>query len=301
MFNRIKNARLVLFASPIGALIAGSIFLSQPYDFRNPAFSPIQPIALESGYPAELNPNPIALVQPAAFENAALAEPLPNLALPTLPQAGMESVESLAPSGTPPVKTAAIEPTKPVDTSSRTSTAPLYTAVVEPAKPPKGWDNFCGRYPGECNTKSASPRDVNLTPETWATIVGVNNWANQNIKPMADMKHWGTVNKWYYADDGYGDCKDYVIVKQRKLIEAGLPREALLITIVWTRQNQGHAVLIVRTDKGEFVLDNLSKQVVLWTKAPYDYVKRQARTNSNEWVYIDGPRKQPVMAANDPR
>jgi len=76
----------------------------------------------------------------------------------------------------------------------------------------------------------------------------------------------------------------------------------LLITVVWTPQQQGHAVLLVRTDKGEFALDNLTKQVVLWSKTPYRYVKRQTRLDPNAWVYIDGdPRKPSQMAANDIR
>jgi len=305
MFNRTKTTRLVLFASPIGALVAGSIFFARPDVFYNPGVLPIHPVALESAKSAEPLSNPaITLIQPTALESATPAEPS-NLAIAPLQQAAVEiakPAEVLANTSVPPVKTAALEPAKPLEHSSRSGGALLYTAIVEDAKPPKGWDEFCGRYPGECTVKVSAPRDITLTPDAWDTIVGVNNSVNQQIKPLADMKHWGKVNKWYYADDGYGDCKDYVLVKKRKLIEAGFPREALLIAIVWTKQNQGHAVLIVRTDKGEYALDSLVKQVMLWSKMPYDYVKRQTRTNPNAWVYIDGdPRKQPVALASDAR
>jgi predicted transglutaminase-like cysteine proteinase len=176
---------------------------------------------------------------------------------------------------------------------------PIFTAVVENAKPPHGWAEFCARYAPECDVKPSTPRDVALNPEIWEKIMSANKWVNQHIKPTTDMKHWGKVNKWYYAEDGRGDCKDYVLVKRKKLMEAGLPREALLITIVWTKQNQGHAVLIVRTDKGDFILDNLSSKVVLWSDTNYDFVKRQSQSDPNAWVYIDGdPRNQPVTAAN---
>ena len=40
------------------------------------------------------------------------------------------------------------------------------------------------------------------------------------------------------------------------LIQAGWPREALLITVVRDKKGEGHAVLTVKTDKGEFILDN---------------------------------------------
>jgi predicted transglutaminase-like cysteine proteinase len=37
----------------------------------------------------------------------------------------------------------------------------------------------------------------------------------------------GTIEKWSYPDDGYGDYEDYVLLKRRMLIQAGWPREAL--------------------------------------------------------------------------
>ena len=165
-----------------------------------------------------------------------------------------------------------------------------FTAIVEKAAPPKGWADFCTRYAPECDVKpiSAPSIDVELTPKTWDTIVAVNRWVNNNIRPVSDKKHWGTVNKWYYPEDGRGDCKDYALLKRRKLMQAGFPREALLLTIVWTRQKQGHAVLIVRTDKGDYVLDNLTSKVVLWSETSHDFVKRQSQTDPSVWVFIDG-------------
>lgn len=175
---------------------------------------------------------------------------------------------------------------------------PLFTAVVEKAKPPNGWAEFCAHYKSDCEVKPGTRQKIILNDEIWNELVGINRWANHHIRPMTDMRHWGRNNKWYYAEDGRGDCKDYVLVKRKKLIEAGLPREALLITIVWTKENQGHAVLIVRTDKGDYVLDNLSSKIVLWSQTGYDFVKRQSQSDPNAWVYIDGdPRKQPMSAA----
>jgi hypothetical protein len=29
---------------------------------------------------------------------------------------------------------------------------------------------------------------------------------------MTDLEHWGTIEKWSYPDDGYGDCEDYVLL-----------------------------------------------------------------------------------------
>ena len=66
---------------------------------------------------------------------------------------------------------------------------------------------------------------------------------------MTDIEHWGVVERWNYPDDGYGDCEDYVLLKRRMLMQAGWPREALLITVVRDKKGDGHAVLTVKTDQ----------------------------------------------------
>src|SRR5579859_3409616 len=88
---------------------------------------------------------------------------------------------------------------------------PDFTVVVEQAKEgPPGWAEFCRNYRSECDVKSSTPHKLALTPEVWAKLVEVNRWANTHIKPVSDKKHWGRYDRWYFADDGEGDCKDYV-------------------------------------------------------------------------------------------
>jgi predicted transglutaminase-like cysteine proteinase len=53
---------------------------------------------------------------------------------------------------------------------------------------------------------------------------------------------------------------------------------------------EGHAVLTVRTDKGELVLDNLNERILLWSETPYGYYKRQSQADPNVWVILDDPR-----------
>ena len=127
---------------------------------------------------------------------------------------------------------------------------------------PIGWVEFCVEYDPECKTTPSAPRDVVLSADAWKDLQRVNLWVNTNIKPMTDMDHWGVVERWNYPDDGYGDCEDYVLQKRRMLIKAGWPREALLITVVRDRNGDGHAVLTVKTDKGEFILDNQRDEIV---------------------------------------
>ena len=165
---------------------------------------------------------------------------------------------------------------------------PLWTVDVEKAEPPQGWPDFCSRHPAECNVGQLARRDVALTPATWEAILRINRWANENIRPGSELDLWGSVNKWEFPQNGRGDCKSYVLLKRRMLIDAGFPRQALLITIVWSKEGKGHAVLIARTDKGDFVLDNLSFEVLLAYQTGYRLVKRQSQSDPKAWVYIDG-------------
>jgi predicted transglutaminase-like cysteine proteinase len=112
---------------------------------------------------------------------------------------------------------------------------------------------------------------------------------NESVKPMTDLEHWGIIEKWSYPDDGYGDCEDYVLLKRRLLIKAGWPREALLITVVRDRRDEGHAVLTVKTDRGEFILDNQIEAVLPWFETGYRFVKRQSQKDPNVWVSLGNP------------
>jgi predicted transglutaminase-like cysteine proteinase len=173
----------------------------------------------------------------------------------------------------------------------------LFTAVVEKAPPPKGWLQFCKDRPGECRTEKRELRTPALTDERMAELRQVNLTVNRQVKPRTDQRNYGVSEKWTYPDNGYGDCEDYALLKKRKLVELGWPAEALLITIVWDK-NAGHSLLLARTDKGEYVLDNQLREVLLWSKTRYRFVKRQSEHDPNEWVYIDGKSETPAAVAS---
>ncbi len=173
----------------------------------------------------------------------------------------------------------------------------VFATVGDVTRAPIGWVDFCQEYRGECNTKPSAPRDIVLTSKTWEDLIKVNNWVNQSIKPVTDIEHWGVVERWNLAEDGYGDCEDYVLVKRRMLMQAGWPREALLITVVRDKKGHGHAVLTVKTDRGEFILDNQEAQVLPWTQTGYKFVKRQSQSDQNQWVALGEPRNAPATVS----
>jgi predicted transglutaminase-like cysteine proteinase len=181
---------------------------------------------------------------------------------------------------------------------SRADERPLFISIGDTTKAPIGWIEFCVEYDPECKTKPSQPRDVVLSTPAWKELERVNLQVNTRVRPMTDMEHWGVVERWNYPDDGYGDCEDYVLAKRRTLMQAGWPREALLITVVRDKHGDGHAVLTVKSDKGEYVLDNQNDQILLWSDTGYRFVKRQSQADPNVWVSLGEPRAAPATATS---
>ena len=167
---------------------------------------------------------------------------------------------------------------------------PLFVSTGDASRAPIGWVEFCSYNPRECATAQSQPRDVVLTTKAWTDLARINKWVNDAVKPVTDLDHWGEVERWSFPDDGYGDCEDYVLLKRRMLIQSGWPRQALLITVVRDKRGDGHAVLTVKTDRGELILDNQNEEILLWSETGYRFVKRQSQTDQNVWVALGDQR-----------
>jgi predicted transglutaminase-like cysteine proteinase len=174
----------------------------------------------------------------------------------------------------------------------------IYASVGDTSRAPIGWVEFCADRPKECRTVTSQPRDIVMSQTAWKDLVRVNRWVNETIKPMTDQEHWGVIERWSYPTDGYGDCEDYVLLKRKMLIEAGWPREALLITVVRDKKGDGHAVLTVKTDRGEFILDNQNENVLAWQDTGYRFVKRQSQADQNVWVALGDSRPNVATASS---
>jgi predicted transglutaminase-like cysteine proteinase len=166
----------------------------------------------------------------------------------------------------------------------------LYASLGDVTRAPIGWVEFCAENPGECRGDLMEPRDIVMSQAAWRDLIKVNRWVNETVKPMTDMDHWGVIERWSLPTDGYGDCEDYVLLKRKLLMDAGWPRQALLITVVRDKKGEGHAVLTVKTDKGEFILDNQNEKVLPWTETGYRFVKRQSQSDQNVWVALGDNR-----------
>jgi predicted transglutaminase-like cysteine proteinase len=167
-------------------------------------------------------------------------------------------------------------------------------------RPTTAWKEFCTRLPVECRVDLNEPAVVELTPAIWGLLVKVNEDVNTAIIPITDRKHLGVEDRWDYPDNGMGDCEDIQLLKRKLLAEAGLPRRAMRMTVVIDRHDAGHAVLTVRTNRGDFILDNESDLVLPWNKTGYEFVKREGSDGEN-WVALGGATGRTVVASRSAR
>lgn len=168
--------------------------------------------------------------------------------------------------------------------------------MIGAAKPIQGWVRFCEQNPAECAVDASEPATINLTPKDWQTLVRINQQVNADVKAKTDKDHWGVEDRWDFAEDGYGDCEDYQLVKRKRLVEAGFPRRALRMTVVIDEEGAGHAVMMVRTNRGDLILDNKRNAILPWHKTGYTYIKREGDQGST-WASLGG-QTSPTMTAN---
>ena len=188
---------------------------------------------------------------------------------------------------------ASIAPAHALDTSSIAfiQTADGTTSI------PIGHAEFCKSHGAECQPNAAVVPATDLDEAGWSQLLTINAAVNQGIVPVTDQDLYQIAEFWTYPN-GYGDCEDIALEKRRDLIAAGWPASTLLMAVVRERNGDGHAVLMVRTDRGDLVLDNQEGAVRLWNETPYHYVKRQSQADAGKWVDMIDDRPIIVAAAN---
>jgi predicted transglutaminase-like cysteine proteinase len=162
---------------------------------------------------------------------------------------------------------------------------------------PIGHYEFCKANPAECSIRMRDAGPLHLTSMVWQELVNVNVAVNTAVKPMNDYDLYGKDEVWAYPQNA-GDCEDYVLEKRRDLMLKGISLSDLLITVVRKPDGEGHAVLTVRTDQGDYILDNLNDTVKPWETTGYRYLKRQAATHTGRWVSIREGGEQLVGSVN---
>ncbi|MET4045508.1 putative transglutaminase-like cysteine proteinase [Bradyrhizobium sp. RT6a] len=157
-----------------------------------------------------------------------------------------------------------------------------------PTLPPMAFTQFCLRYRGECRTRPMfRGGPVRLTEERWADLKEINQVVNRGIAP--ERNELGVAGEQWLINPARGDCNDYAVSKRHELLERGWPARALLLSEVMVNSGEHHLILVVRTNSGDLVLDNMTPQIKPWSRVPYRWVRMQM-PNSKLWATISSAR-----------
>ena len=148
-------------------------------------------------------------------------------------------------------------------------------AAAGSTRAPLGYQLMCLKSPAEC--KGGGAAQVKVTTDVMATLKRVNAHVNRTMRPRHDSGR----DVWTVGAS-VGDCEDYVLNKRRALIKAGIPASSLRIAHVKTRKGEGHAVLVVKTNGKDLVLDNLTATIKPLSQTGYRIVSMSG-ANPRKW------------------
>lgn len=163
----------------------------------------------------------------------------------------------------------------------------IHIAAAKPTLAPFAYVTFCVAHGDECHTRNAASTLV-LTPNLMRELRRVNAEVNAAIMPMNDPPGRDS----WDMDVRYGDCEDYVLTKRSRLTKLGWPANKLRIAVTMTRNNNGHAVLVVSTDKGDLVLDNRMDEIKNWQDTDLQWLKIQSEDNPLFWNEVSAPGRK---------
>lgn len=192
----------------------------------------------------------------------------------------------------------AVTGTPAVRSEDTTATAPTFGRTL----PPVGFVKFCGRHPEACAARAAGKLRPRLNARQWELVNRINTYVNADVQPASDAETYGEAEHWDYPARR-GDCEDYALLKQHYLEALGIPRSALLLTVVLDDRDEGHAVLTLATSEGDFILDNRRDGVRRWSDQDYTFLKRQSQRDPRDWLALvpDPQRTAGALAARTAR
>ena len=158
-----------------------------------------------------------------------------------------------------------------------------------PTLAPMAYTQFCVRYVDECQQRRPLFRGgrIKLTNLRWTELVNVNGSVNASIRPEPNKV--GIADHDWLLSPAFGNCNDYAVTKRHELIARGWPARAVLLSEVATFSGPHHVVVVVRTNIGDLVLDNLTETIMPWFQKPFQWLRIQAPRNPNFWVSISQP------------
>ncbi len=153
---------------------------------------------------------------------------------------------------------------------------------------PRAYHAMCARQPAACmydrqaGRQPGITRPQQVTAAIWQQLMQVNSQVNRSIRPNRDAAAFGLGDVWT-PHAASGDCEEYIIAKKHVLLGLGWSADQLLYAVVHRRGSGHHAVLLVRTDVGDVLLDNLTDAILLSEKSDYQIVTHQAVEDPYRW------------------
>lgn len=151
---------------------------------------------------------------------------------------------------------------------------------------PAGYRDFCARAVALCGAADQPLRKVPVSAAAIEVLEKYNQKFNNHILYRPDAALYGRTDYWVVATTA-GDCEDIALAKRAALIAAGWPPGALWLAIGRDTAGQTHAVLVLRSDKGDLVLDNRTSRVTFWHQSRLHWIARQVPGDSHYWRLLE--------------
>ena len=146
---------------------------------------------------------------------------------------------------------------------------------------PLGARDLCARYAWACATSSAGA--ITDSRAKLKVADRVNRAVNRAVREISDARQYRRREHWALPTRLGGDCEDFALLKKRELIRAGIAPDRLAIATVLDRRRQAHAVLVLKTAAGDYVLDNLTSQIKPWDRTGYSFLRMQDPRAASGW------------------
>lgn len=145
----------------------------------------------------------------------------------------------------------------------------IFSGNSQSANAPLGYQLFCldpsaerecsvqwGQYKADESGSLQAPTKKNL-----AQVAAVKRMVDRRYSPRQDSG-----DDWNVLGEGgieAGDCEDFALTNRHYLLKAGWPSKALLLATGSTfKQKRRHAILVVRTSEGDWVVDSLLPNLI---------------------------------------
>jgi predicted transglutaminase-like cysteine proteinase len=158
-----------------------------------------------------------------------------------------------------------------------------YMPLGKPMLAPIAFTRFCIRKPARC-APSQGVEQIALDSHR-DELERVNRQVNRMITVVT-----ASSNEQRWDDEtSIGNCVIFALTKRLRLLDLGYPSSALLLASAIVPSGEGHLVVIVVTDQGDFALDNLQDSLVRWDKLQYRWIQRSMPNNPQYWQAIGSP------------